>query len=384
MKKKICYVVTIGMTIRAFFIPQLKCLSDKGFDVTVVCSRDEELGRKLGNNIRYIPIDMPRGLELVESLVATKKLYKLFCQEQFDMVQYSTPNAAFYGSIAAALAGIKIRNYHLMGLRYIGECGVKKAVLKLLEKLTCFLSTHIECVSKSNLQLGVQEHLFQSDKAIVVWNGSTGGVNLQRFDSQKRDIWRKKIRRQLGYSEKDFIFGYAGRITGDKGINELLSAFMELGETRCRLLIIGEKENNGSLSDELLKRAYENPNICFLGYVDNIEQYYATFDMLVLPSYREGFGNVIIEAAAVGTPAIVSNIPGPIDAISENKTAIVVPPRSEKDLLMVMRKLQCGNSVLSSDDCIQFVKEHFDSNVLCRKIMQRKEELLMMPVAGGK
>lgn len=115
--KKICYVVTIPLTIRSFFIPQLQYLAEHGFDVFVICSDDGKIKEELGDTITYIPIDIPRGLSVGGSLKAIKELRRVFKREQFDLIQYSTPNAALYSSIAAKAVGCKVRNYHLMGFR---------------------------------------------------------------------------------------------------------------------------------------------------------------------------------------------------------------------------------------------------------------------------
>ena len=373
--KKICYVVTIPLTIRAFFLPQLKYLSENGFDVTVVCSDDHMLKEELGEKIHFSPIDIPRGISFKESITAIRTLEKFFEKEKFDLIQYSTPNAAFYASIAAKRAGCKIRNYHLMGFRYLGASGIGRVLLKSIEKVTCRNSTSIECVSKSNLELGIEENLFDRDKVTVVWNGSTGGVDLNRFDYQKRDIWRKDVRENLGFSDGDFVYGFVGRITRDKGINELLEAFLKLKDD-SKLLLLGNFENVETLNQKLLEEAKKSENIVFHDAVSDVERYYAAIDVLVLPSYREGFGNVVIEAGAVGTPAIVSNIPGPIDAISPEERDIVVQPKDVESLYSAMSCFREKSNNLIGNNIFTFVKETFDSNKLNEKILERKKKLL--------
>lgn len=370
--KKICYVVTISATIRAFFVPQLKYLANNGFDVTVICSNDSSLQRELGQEVHYLPVDIPRGISLTGSIRAVSRLIKIFRKEKFDLIQYSTPNAALCSSIAAKIVGAKVRNYHLMGYRYLGVTGVNRSILKMLEKVTCTLSTNIECVSKSNLRLGIQEKLFSQDKAIVVWNGSTGGVDLERFDSSHREEWRRELRKELGYAEEDFIFGFVGRITKDKGINELLKAFLEeRGESK--LFLIGNIEKEESLDRDLLQQARKSLNVMFHASVADIQRYYAMIDVLVLPSYREGFGNVVIEAAAVGTPAIVSNIPGPIDAIEEGKTGITFEHHDAEALQMAMSIIKRDISEYSKENCVDFIKTRFDDKILRKKILKQKE-----------
>ena len=372
---KICYVTTISLSIESFFIPQLQYLADNGFDVTVVCSNDAKLQDKLGDSVRFNPIFIPRGIKLGGSFKAIKELTKFFKREQFDIIQYSTPNAAFYSSIAARMAGCNIRNYHMMGLRYLGASGLGRGILKTLEKITCNNSTSIECVSNSNMKLGIEENLFNKDKATVVFNGSTGGVDLDKFNYSKRDIWRGEVRKEIGVDAGDFLYGFVGRITRDKGINELLSTFLDRNDN-SKLLLLGEIEENNGLDTELLNKAMHHENIIVHPFVEDVERYFAAIDVLVLPSYREGFGNVVIEAAAMGTPAIVSNIPGPIDTIIDNETAITIETHNVKALSNAMDKIRKMELYTMGNRAHTFVEVSFDSAKLCEKVLERKNYLL--------
>lgn len=372
---KICYVVTVPLTIRSFFIPQLNYLASNGFDVSVICTPDEKIESELGKDITYIPIEIPRGISMLGSLRAIKELKTIFKKEHFDIIQYSTPNAALYASIAAKQVGCRVRNYHLMGLRYLGASGLGSIILKTLEKITCHYSTSIECVSKSNMEMGIKEGLFPPEKVTVVWNGSSGGVNLNRFDCAKRQQWRREVREELGYCDDDFVYGFVGRITRDKGVNELLEAYFRLN-TDAKLFLIGPMEDTQTLDTELLNKAKNNSNIQFHNLVTDIERYYAAIDVLILPSYREGFGNVVIEAAAVGTPAIVSGIPGPTDAIDRNKTALVVPAKDARALSEGMGKIRTMDVSKMGEAAANYSAGHFDGEELNKKIAERKRILL--------
>lgn len=344
----------------------------------MICSPDETLQEALGEKIRFIPVPIARGISPTTLMSSVLMLKKVFNEEKFDLVQYSTPNAAFVASIAAKMAGVKIRNYHLMGLRYLGMTGLHKKIFKFIEKLTCSLSTHIECITNSNLKLSIEEKLFPTQKATIVWNGSTGGIDFERFNHQNRDQYRAEVRKELGISADDFVFGFVGRITKDKGIDEILEAFGDI-KADSKLLLVGESEGVNTLNPVLWENALNNDKIIIHSSVSDIERYYAAVDVLLLPSYREGFGMVIAEAAAMGTPAIVSNIPGPIDAILENQTAVTVKVRDAKDLRNKM-ELFLNNPQMCEQMgslCVKFVSETFDSRILCEKILERKESLLV-------
>lgn len=378
MKKKICYVVTVSMTIKAFFIPQLKYLAENGYDVSVICSPDEELQALLGEKIRFIPLEIPRGLSIGGSFKTISALKKIFKKEKFDLIQYSTPNAAFYASIAAKTAKVKVRNYHLMGFRYLGAQGLGRKILKFIEKRACKKSTHIECVSASNLELGVKEKIFKREKAVVVWNGSSGGIDLSRFNVNKAKLWREEKRCEYSLELDAFVYGFVGRITKDKGVAELIKAYENICHKKenCKLVFIGNFDANHGLSVELVEKIENGGNILHISQREDIEKYYSMLDVLVLPSYREGFGNVVIEAQTMGVPVIVSDIPGPVDAIRAGETGLIVPKQDVKVLTEAMEKAWEFAENGFAENAIRFARDSFDSENLCAYILKRKDFLL--------
>lgn len=376
MMKKICYIVTLPLTIKAFFIPQIRYLAENGYDVTVICNDDLDIRKNLGNNIYFVPVDIPRGISITGSIKAIKQLISVFKKENFDLIQYSTPNAALYSAIASKLVGCKIRNYHCMGFRYLGFSGLPKKIFKFIEKITCTLSTDIECVSNSNLELGIKEKLFNDEKATVVFHGSTGGVDMNKFNIEYRNQWRTDIRNKYSLYEDDFVYGFVGRITRDKGINELLEAFFSL-KNNSKLMLIGNMEENNNLDKSLLEKSKHSVNIIYTGAVDDVEKYFAAIDVLVLPSYREGFGNVVIESEAMGTPVIVNNIPGPIDAMENDLTGKIVEKNDINSLKEKMIEIEEEyENIDYRNNCFKYANEYFNDKVLCQEILKRKEKLL--------
>lgn len=373
--KKICYITTIAATLE-FFKSQMDYLYENGYEVYAISSYSEDYKEKIGKNTKFMPVQIARGIYPLTLRKSVLELKKIFEENKFDIVQYSTPNAAFVASIATKLAGVRVRNYHLMGFRYLGAKGVLRHILKKLEKITCANSTHIECVSKSNLELGIKEKVFDRNKVEMIWNGSSGGVDLKRFDIEKKHKWRTEIRQALGYDKNDFVFGFMGRITKDKGIDELIEAFLPISD-RAKLLLTGPAEGLDTLDVELLKKAKMNNNIMFHSSVSDVERYFAAIDVLVLPSYREGFGNVIIEAAAVGTPAIISDIPGPIDAVIPDETAKLVKAKDVDTLKKAMEEFLDNKDLAKnmSEGAYNFVLNYFDSEKLNEKILERKNML---------
>lgn len=334
---KICFVTTLAITIKSFLLDFANYLIEyNDFDVTFICNDDDSLKRIVSKKIHYIPVRMKRGIGF-DGIKVTKRLKKVFIENNFDIIQYSTPNAAFYASIAAKKAKCKNRLYCQWGIRYMGFSRfLPRLIFKCIEKRICCNSTIIEVESNSLLQFGISERLYKADKAVVIGSGSACGVDLKKYDIAKKEIWRSNIREKLGIPSNATVFGYAGRFTKDKGVNELFEAFKRLHNENSYLLLIGKFDNEGTIDEDLKKWALNNKKIIIIDWTDIIEQYYSAMDVFVSLSYREGFGLVVIEAAAMGVPSIVTNVPGQIDTINDREEGCLVNPKDVEDVVKSM------------------------------------------------
>ena len=377
--KNICFITTIPMTLDMFILKIAKYLHAKGdYNITFICNNEKsELKNKLPNYINFLPIKMKRGIS-ISGIISIYQLYKIFKKEKFDLIQYCTPNASLYSSLAGRLAGIKNRLYCQWGIRYVGFTGIKRKVFKLLEKITCHNSTWIEPDSFGNLEFSHKEGLYSENKSSVVWNGSASGIDFEKFDISKKEIWKNEIKTR--YNLKDnLVIGFIGRIDKDKGINELLEAFKNLNTKSIKLLIVGPNDKPETINKELFRWAQKNENIIFTGKVSDTEKYYSAMDVFVLPSYREGFGSVVIEAQAMGVPVIVTNIPGPTEAMKENATGIVVKKRDANALKKAIERLinDPNSRKQMSENSVKFVKERFDNQKLFKYIMEDRNRLIL-------
>ena len=219
--KRICFVTTIYMTYKAFLKQLSQYLHDTGeYDISLICAEEQEAHEDVPDFVHYFPVKMERGVSL-SMFESIKQIQVVLEKEKFDIVQYSTPNAAFYTSIAAKKAKAPVRLYCQWGIRYIGLSGMKRKIFKLIEKIVCRNSTDVRAVSPLNKEFAVSEGLYKEEKATVVGHGGTIGVDSQIYDIGKKSEWRKEIRNKYGISEDDFVFGFAGRISADKGCREL-------------------------------------------------------------------------------------------------------------------------------------------------------------------
>lgn len=383
---KICMVTTVSITLKTFVLELAKTMAQiSDFEIHFVCDGDDEFAATLPDYIQYHPIAMSRGISF-GGFNATREMYKLFKKEKFDLVQYSTPNAACYASIAAMLAGIPCRLYCQWGIAYVGFNGIKRKLFKLIEKTICFCSTRIEPDSFGNLYFSYSEKLYTADKSCVIWNGSASGVNLGKFDIAQKSKWRDEIYRRYKLPKDAFVYIFIGRITKDKGVNELFEASKSLINLHQNiyLFLVGDVEKSESIDSNLYHWAQGEERVVYCGYTNEVEKYLAASDVYILPSYREGFGSAVVEAEAMGVPVIVSDIPGPTDAMKKDVTGLVVKKADSKELCDAMEKLYLSRELRSEmgSNALNFAAEGFEQKKLFEKICNDRIELIQKRVSS--
>lgn len=377
---KICFVTTVSMTLKAFVLELAKTMHNTGkFEIHFVCDHNEEFSKTLPEYIHFHPIPMKRGISL-DGIKATKMMKRLFEEEKFDLVQYSTPNASCYASIAAKQAKIPVRLYCQWGIAYVGFYGLKRRVFKCVEKMVCRNSTMIEPDSFGNLKFSISEGLYGSEKGRVIWNGSASGVNLDKFDISRKSDWRYEIRQKYNIPQDAFIYVFIGRITKDKGVNELFDASKVLIEKQqdVYLFLVGNIEKSENVNTDLYQWTKEHDRVIYCGYTNEVEKYLAASDVYVLPSYREGFGSAVIEAEAMGVPVIVSDIPGPTDAMIQGETGIATPKADAKklyeDMLFLYQNRDISNEYGRNGKA--FADKSFEQTTLLKMIIEDRYELI--------
>ena len=245
--------------------------------------------------------------------------------------------------------------------------------------MTCFFSTNIQPDSNANLEFSVEEKLYQRDKAEVIYNGSACGVDLNKYDISKKEIWKKEILDQYDIPPNKKIFGYVGRLALEKGINELLQAFLELAPQDSILILVGPYYGIDALDQVVYKKAQDTANIIFVGPVSNAAKFYATFDYLILPSHREGFGLVVLEAAAMGTPIIVSNIKGPTEFVKDRHNGLYFEVQSAESLKNTLEEaLNMDDSVYKElgNNAYTDVSKNYDCQEFKRLFLENRNKLL--------
>lgn len=312
-------VVAVPMTLEVFLLGHLTALG-RLYDVTVVANcPDGTLAQKLGENIEFVHVGIKREISPFQDSRCLMTLFRLFRSRQFMVVHSITPKAGLLAMVAARLAGVPIRIHTFTGQVWAGLKGWKRWLLKRMDVILARSATRLLADSPSQLSFLRKEGVVRTLTASVLGKGSISGVNRERF--RPRSQARKEIRESLGIAEDAMVLGFMGRLKRDKGVLDLAQAFQMVFEEHksVHLLVVGPDEEH--LSQGMVDLAGEAASkMSFVQWTKEPELYLAAIDLLCLPSYREGFGSVIIEAASCGVPALASRIYGVSDAIVEGVT----------------------------------------------------------------
>lgn len=375
-KKKLFIVTTVPMSF-VFFKGQLLVLRKK-FDITLISSPEQGLYETANlNDVKCYGIKMSREISLLSDVVSLFKLLFYFIKNKPDILHANTPKGSFLSLATAWLCKVPTRIYYVHGLRYQGEIGLKQNLLIKMEKLSCFFATDIVAVSN-----GVKNHLHQdfiTTKGVtVIWNGSINGIDLDYFDPTHPDVG--DIRTDHSIQEHDFVFGFLGRLVGDKGINELISAFekLNLEYSNIKLLLVGNYEADlDPLHQETLLSIQTNPNIIHVGFQEDVRPYLKAMDLFVFPSYREGFGISIMEAAAMNVPAISSNITGCNEIIEDGINGFLIPVKNKEAIYLKMKYSIENRIAVSKMSAVirTMIKDKFEQQKLWSKIVTFYEHI---------
>lgn len=329
------------MTVNSFLLEPVTLLS-KYYDVYIVLNlAPNDSLENLNGIATIIPIKIQRNISLGLDLLVLWQLFKLFHYHKFKIVHSVTPKAGLLAMLASFFAGVDVRIHTFTGQVWVTKTGIKRIFLKQFDFLIGLLATNILVDSFSQRQFLINEKVISEKKSSVLAQGSIAGVNISRF---KPDLMiRRRVRNELNISEHSILILFLGRLNFDKGVLDLANAFNCIECDNTHLLFVGPDEGN-------IKSKIENATVnCinrvhFVEFTKSPESYMAAADLLCLPSYREGFGSVIIEAAAVGIPTVGSRIYGVIDAISENESGLLFTPHS------VLELHECLNSLIRDTD----------------------------------
>lgn len=330
-KKRLLHVTTVPMTLR-FLRGQVGYVRARGYDIHVASSPGEELDAfALAEELPVIPVAMARRIAPHKDIVALLRLWRTIRTLRPEIVHSHTPKGGLLGMCAAALAGVPVRVYHLRGLPMMTASGSKRELLRWTERLSCGLAHEVLCVSDSLREAAEAEGLCAPEKIRVLAGGSGNGVDSEgQYTRRLHDAsTRFRIRSEFGIGEDAQVVGFVGRLVRDKGIVELQRAWSRLRERfpEAHLLLVGPEESGDAVPADVAASLRSDERVHRTGLVASAAPFYAAMDLLVLPTYREGFPNVLLEAGAMELPVVATEVSGCVDAIVDGQTGTLIPPR---------------------------------------------------------
>jgi len=326
---KIIRITTVPLSLKLLLSGQMKFLKDAGWEVIMVSAQGKEVQQLIkGEDCPHVSIPFSRKITPFHDLYCLWKLYSLFKIEKPDVVHSHTPKAGLISMIAAKLAGVKIRIHTVAGMPYMVADKQRKSILIEMEKLTFRLATEVWPNSNSLMEFIVRENLVENKNLRIIAKGSSNGVDLQKFNRQslvENHLVAATMR--IKPDDNDYIILAVGRLVKDKGIEDLVKAFLQskiVNQSKLVLLGSFEQELN-PLDDQVLRMIKDHPKIVHIEWSEFVPYYMALADVLVHSSHREGFPNVLLEAGAMELPVICSDIIGNKDLIINRKTGLLYP-----------------------------------------------------------
>lgn len=357
--------------------------------------------------VKVHPINIERQISPLKDLVSLIKLYSYFRKEKPHIIHSITPKAGLLCMIAGKLAGVPVRIHTYTGLVFPSKSGVMQKILILMDKILCYSATYVY-PEGLGVKLDLLNHKITSKPLKIIANGNVNGINTHYFSpNQISETEKQNLKNQLQISEKDFIFIFVGRLVKDKGINELVAAFTALqdsvsnlnqstaeifhplgtGEENFRrdsatkiqnpkLLLVGTLEQHlDPLSPETLEEIQKNPDIISVGFQHDVRPYFAISEVLVFPSYREGFPNVVMQAGAMELPAIVTDINGCNEIIENGKNGIIIPVKNSLKIQEAMQTLMENKELYSQlkSNARSEITSRFEQEFVWQKILEEYE-----------
>jgi glycosyltransferase involved in cell wall biosynthesis/O-antigen/teichoic acid export membrane protein len=328
---------------------QFRYFREAGYDVTIVSSPGEhQTNAALDEHVRAVALPMAREISFVADSVALFRMYRLMRRIKPDLVSAATPKAGFLGCVAAWLARVPCRVYNQWGLRAETLRGWRRAAAILAEKMACRTAQRVICVSESLRSEIVRLGLAKQERTVVLGSGSCNGVHAECFAPTASELrTADSLRDQLAIPQGAPVIGFVGRLTRDKGVAETITAHNTLREIipELRLLLLGDFEAGDPLDEATREQIACDPQIVHIGFTEDPGPYYHVFDLLVLPSRREGFANVILEAHAAGKAVVAMRATGTVDAVRDGIDGILVDQDDVQALTNAIAFLLQNNSV---------------------------------------
>jgi glycosyltransferase involved in cell wall biosynthesis len=382
-RPRVVHVVTSDLAIK-LMRGQLQYLQHDGFDVTLICSPGkwvDSVGRM--ESVRIIELPMAREIAPLRDLISLWRLCRIIHALRPAVTNVGTPKAGLLAGFAAWVNRVPCRIYTLRGLRFETMNGLRRLLLVHTERLACHFAHRVICVSPSLREKVIAFELTGREQTVVFGSGSSNGVDAARFAPTPERLRRAaELRRELGIPPQAPVLGFVGRLTRDKGISELVESFLRLGHEfpDLRLLLVGLGEEEDLLDVETWRCLRAHPHVILPGEVVDTAPYYALMDVLVLPSRREGFPNVVLEAYAARKPVVAARATGIVDAVVDGETGLLFPVGDIAALTTALQRLLSDRGSARKFGCAgqELIKREFRQEMIWDALSDEYRQLLHM------
>lgn len=380
-KKTIVRITTVPLSLEKLLTGQLRFMSS--FYNVIAISSDSKRLEKYGEQekVAIFPLEMTRQITPVKDILAVFKLYFFLKKTKPFIVHTHTPKAGIVGMLASKLAGIPNRLHTVAGMPLLEQTGLKRKILDIVEKLTYSCATKVYPNSFKMRDIIIENAYCPTSKLKVLGNGSSNGIDTSYFDrSHFSEQDKDSLKSELGILPTDFVFVFVGRIVADKGINELIAAFINIQKLRkeVKLLLVGPFEQElDPLNEETMNQISSNNAIISIGYQLDVRPYFAISNSLIFPSYREGFPNVVMQAGAMGLPCIVTNINGCNEIIEDKKNGCIIPVKNQKAIYYSMIDFMDNKDLffVMQQNARAMIVSRFDQQFMWDTILQEYRSL---------
>lgn len=380
---RIARISTVPFFVIAQLKHQIEMLGSLGADVTVVSSDGPDMASLNGlNGVDCVVIDIPRSISPWRDLMALFRLFFFFRRRHIQIAHSTTPKAGLLTALAAILAGVPVRLHTFTGQPWVNMHGIKCWLARGSDRLIGKLNTRCYADSASQRQFLIDQRIVDSTHLFVIGAGSLAGVDIRRFERNRfLPDGCASIRQSLGIPDNAPVLLFVGRITVDKGVRELLLAFkmLKAAASDAHLVFLGRFDTDsgvlGSISSSDIECSCDTH---IVGYSECPEAYLAIADILCLPSYREGFGTVVIEAAAMGVPTVGTDIYGLSDAVVHGETGLLVPSHNAELLANALGKLLANKSLREKmgESAKQRARALFNADIVNNEVAEEYIALL--------
>jgi glycosyltransferase involved in cell wall biosynthesis len=361
-RPKMLFLITAEIS-RIFLRGQLTYMVERGFDVHIGTRFDTWPPENMDRMVVAHNVPFVRHPSLVADLRALWQTWLLVGKLRPAIVHAGTPKASLLGMLASRLRRVPVRVYSIHGLRYETSTGIMRRILVATERVTCACATHVIADSSSIRRRALADRLTTADKVVVVGSGSANGVDTTRFASLPNATVSRRL---LGCQPNNVIVGFVGRLTRDKGINDLVDVFQRLIEVipTARLLLVGPLEESDSVEPRTAEAINNSPMITHVAWMDDVRVAYACMDVCAFPSYREGLPNVPLEAQSAGVPIVAYAATGTLDAIHPEGVLVPVGDRAALQAELETMLSDTARSAYLGSAAQGWVRQEFDQGVV--------------------